>query len=79
MVEKEYQNHAKCDKNVRKLLDRAKLTRFVAPHERRHYIFIRFWKVPMEAAILFTGFRLRSSQNQFIPWLFRINLFVQRD
>ena len=28
---------------------------FVAPHERRHYIFIRFWKVPMEAAILFAG------------------------
>ena len=28
---------------------------FVAPHERRHYIFIRFWKVPIEVAVLFAG------------------------
>ena len=30
----------------------------VVPHERRHYIFIRFCEVPMEAAILFAGSRL---------------------
>ena len=35
---------------------------FVAPHERRHYIFIRFSEVPMEAAILFARFRPCSSQ-----------------
>ena len=40
-----------------------------APHERRHYIFIR--KGPMEAAILIAGFRSCSSQNQFIPGLVR--------
>ena len=29
-----------------------------APRERRHYIYIRFWKVLMEAAIMFAGSRL---------------------
>ena len=28
----------------------------VASHDLLHYIFIRFWRVPVEAAILFTFF-----------------------
>ena len=43
---------------------------FVAPHERWHYIFIRFWKVPMEAAIFFAG---------FVPGLVRLGLFALCD
>ena len=39
----------------------------VAWHERRHYIFIRFEKLPMEAAILFARFRPCSSQYRFVP------------
>ena len=44
----------------------------VAPHEWWHYIFIRFWKVPLEGAILFAGFRPCSSQNQFVSGLVRL-------
>ena len=44
----------------------------VAPHERRHHIFIRFWKAPREEAILFAGSRLAS------PSL-SLGLFVSRD
>ena len=42
----------------------------VAPHELQHYIFIRFWKVPMEAVILFAGFQPCSSQNHSSHGLF---------
>ena len=46
----------------------------VAPHERLHYIFIRFWKEPTESAILFARSRPCSSQNQFVPGFVRIGL-----
>ena len=46
----------------------------VAPHERQHYIFIRFWKVPTEAAILFAGSRLAPPKIGY-----SLGLFVSRD
>ena len=43
----------------------------MVPHERRHYIFIRCRKVPVEAAILFAGFRSCSSQSHSVTGLVR--------
>ena len=41
---------------------------------RRHYISIRFWKVPIEAAILFAGSRLDPSKTSS-----SMGLFVSHD
>ena len=46
----------------------------VAAHDWRHYIFIRFWKVLMEAAMLFAGSRLTPLEISS-----SLDLFVARD
>ena len=58
---------------------------FVAPHERQHYIFIRFWNVPMYSRqpYCLLGFGPCSSQNQFVhmlvcrTWLYATSLTMK--